>query len=83
MLEAIFNPASIAVIGASRDPQKVGYAVLDNLKKYNFLGKLYPVNPSDDEILGLKAYAKLADIGMKVDLAVIAIPARFVPQALR
>ena len=83
MLEALFNPASIAVIGASQDPKKVGYAVLDNLKKYGFRGGLYPVNPAGGEILGLKAYAKLADIGKEVDLAVIAIPARFVPEALR
>jgi len=83
MLEALFNPASIAVIGASQDPKKVGYAVLDNLKKYNFRGGLYPVNPAGGEILGLKAYPKLADIGTGVDLAVIAIPARFVPDALR
>jgi acetyl coenzyme A synthetase (ADP forming)-like protein len=83
MLEALFNPASIAVIGASRDHQKVGYAVLDNLKKYNFRGGLYPVNPAGGEILGLKAYARLADISREIDLAVIAIPARFVPDALR
>ena len=43
MLEALFNPASIAVIGASQDPKKVGYAVLNNLKKYDFRGGLYPV----------------------------------------
>ena len=83
MLEALFNPASIAVIGASHDPKKVGYAVLDNLKKYNFHGNLYPVNPAGGEILGLKAYPKLADISGAIDLAVIAIPARFVPDTLR
>jgi acetyl coenzyme A synthetase (ADP forming)-like protein len=83
MLEALFNPASIAVIGASQDPKKVGYAVLDNLKKYGFRGGLYPVNPAGGEILGLKAYTRLADVGKEVDLAVIAIPARFVPEALR
>ena len=83
MLEALFNPASIAVIGASQDPKKVGYAVLDNLKKYDFRGGLYPVNPAGGEILGLKAYPKLADIGKGIDLAIIAIPARFVPDALK
>ena len=83
MLEALFNPASIAVIGASQDPKKVGYAVLNNLKKYDFRGGLYPVNPAGGEILGLKAYPKLADIGKEIDLAIIAIPARFVPDALK
>jgi acetyltransferase len=83
MLESLFNPGSIAVIGASQDPKKVGHAVLDNLKKFNFPGKLYPINPAGSEILGLKVYQKLADIGKEVDLAIIAIPARFVPDSLR
>jgi len=83
MLEALFNPASIAVIGASRDPAKVGHAILSNLKKYNYRGELFPVNPSGGEILGLKTYASVSDIGRHADLAVIVIPAKFVPPALR
>jgi len=55
MIEKFFNPKSIAVIGASRTPGKVGYAILENLKK-SFSGKIYPINPFATEILGLKAY---------------------------
>jgi acetyltransferase len=83
MLDSLFNPASIAVIGASQDSRKVGHAVLHNLARFQFPGELYPINPSGGEILGMKAFAGIAEIGKPVDLAVIAIPARFVPQAVR
>ncbi len=82
MLDSLFNPGSIAVIGASRDSRKVGHAVLDNLIRYHYHGKLHPVNPASQEILGLKTYPKVSEIGRKIDLAVIAVPARLVPQAL-
>lgn len=82
MLESLFNPNSIAVIGASREPQKVGYAVLNNLIKFDYRGRLCPVNPSASEILGLKAYPKVFSAGKNIDLAVIAVPARFVPETL-
>lgn len=83
MLDSLFNPRSIAIIGASPDEKKVGHAVLDNLIRYNFKGDLYPVNPSHSEILGRRAYAKVTDINGPVDLAVIAVPARFVPGTVR
>ncbi len=83
MLESLFNPGAIAVIGASADPMKVGHAVLNNLVRFKFRGALYPVNPSCSEIMGLKAYAKVSDIGKPVDLAIIVIPAKFVPDSLR
>lgn len=82
MLDALFNPKAIAVIGASDDPKKVGHAVLNNLIKFNYKGRLYPINPKTPEILGLKTYQKLSDTEDKIDLAVIIIPARFVPEAL-
>ncbi|MCL4456728.1 MAG: acetate--CoA ligase family protein [Nitrospirae bacterium] len=82
MLESLFNPKSIAVIGASREPQKVGYAVMNNLIRFNYRGKLYPINPSASEILGLKAYQKVSAAGENIDLAVIAVPARFVPETI-
>src|SRR5574337_1321710 len=83
MLDSLFNPRAIAIIGASPDPKKVGHAVLNNLIRFKFKGGLYPVNPSGGEILGLKAYQKVSDINQRVDLAVIVIPARFVPDSLR
>ncbi len=82
MLDAFFNPRSVAVIGASRDPEKLGYAVLANLKEGGYPGRLYPVNPKADEILGLKTYPSVLDIPGAVDLAVIVIPYRFVPDVL-
>jgi acetyl coenzyme A synthetase (ADP forming)-like protein len=79
MLESFFNPQSVAVVGASRDPEKLGYAVLSNLKDGGYSGKLYPVNPKTDEILDLTTYASVLDIPDPVDLAVIVIPYKFVP----
>src|SRR5512135_2381678 len=83
MLETLFHPASIAVVGASNDQRKVGHSVLRNLCQFRFPERLYPVNPAGGEILGHRAYAKIGDIGQPVDLAVIVIPAPFVPAALR
>ena len=83
MLDSLINPGSIAVIGASSDASKVGHAVLKNLCRFKFKGNIYPVNPSGGEILGLKAYSKISDIGRDIDLAIIIIPARLVPESLR
>jgi len=82
MLNTFFSPQSVAVVGASRDPDKLGYAVLANLQEGGYPGRLYPVNPKADEILGLEAYASVLDIPGPVDLAVIVIPYRFVPAVL-
>ncbi len=82
-LDRFFRPSSVAVIGASRDPEKLGYAVLANLKEGGFPGVLYPVNPKADEILGLRAYPTVLDIPGPVDLAVIVIPYPLVPAALQ
>jgi len=61
MLASFFNPGAIAVIGASSDPKKVGHAVLNNLIRFKYKGSLYPVNPSGQEILGLKTYQRVSD----------------------
>ncbi len=82
MLEYLFNPKSVAVIGASKDPKKVGYAVLNNLVQFRYSGKLYPINPSSEDILGLKSCPKVSETGAEIELAVIAVPARFVPDTL-
>ncbi|MDD3581485.1 MAG: acetate--CoA ligase family protein [Desulfobacca sp.] len=73
-LEAFFQPRAVAVIGASRDPEKIGYALVDNLQHCGFNGQIYPINPKSAEILGLKTYASIIDVPDAVDLAVIAIP---------
>jgi acetyltransferase len=81
-LDTFFTPDSVAVIGASRDEDKLGYAVLHNIQKAGFPGQLYPVNPKADEILGLKAYPSVLEIPDPVDLAVIVIPQKYVVGAL-
>jgi acyl-CoA synthetase (NDP forming) len=85
-LSAFFAPKAIAVIGASTDPQKLGHAVLDNLVHGGYLAngrRLYPINPKASEILGLPAFASVTDVADPIDLAVIVIPYRLVPDALR
>lgn len=77
----ILHPSSIAVVGASRNPGKVGYAVFRNL--LNFKGALYPVNPEADEILGKQVYKTLSDIPDPVEMVVIAVPAHLVPGIVR
>jgi acetyltransferase len=82
MLDFIFKPFSIAVIGASENEKKVGHAVLKNLIKFGYRGKVFPVNPKRKEILSLKCYPSVLDIPEKVDLAIIVIPAKGVPHVL-
>ena len=83
MLNTLFYPESIAVIGASQDPQKVGYALLNNLIKFGYQGKLYPINPKADEILGIKTYKSIFDVPDDIHLAVVSIPAAVVPDCIR
>lgn len=82
-LEGLIRPRSVAVIGASRDIGKIGHAVLKNIIDGGFpQGKVYPVNPNADYILGLRCYPSIKDVPEVVDLAIITVPARIVPQAL-
>lgn len=82
MLDKFFRPRSVAVIGASREPEKLGYAVLANLKNGGFPGQLYPINPKADQILGLRAYPSVLAVPDPIDLAVVVIPYKLVPAAL-
>jgi acyl-CoA synthetase (NDP forming) len=81
-LDSFFAPQSIALIGASRDQEKIPGRLLSMLRKNDYPGKLYPVNPNYGEIDGLKCYKSIADVGAPIDLAVIIIPARAVLAAL-
>jgi acyl-CoA synthetase (NDP forming) len=74
-LERIFNPRSVAVVGASASPDKVGYMCVDNLLELGYKGKVYPVNPGLAQLFGLKAYPSLSAIPGEVDLAMVVIPA--------
>jgi len=81
-LKLIFEPRSVAIIGASRTPGKPGYNILKNLIDLGFKGELYPVNPEATEILGLKAYPRVDSIPGRLDVAVIATPASTVPEIM-
>ncbi|MCG8406251.1 MAG: CoA-binding protein [Phycisphaerales bacterium] len=76
-LDRFFRPKSIAIIGASRDTNKVGHVILKNLIDSGFKGKLYPINPKADEILGIKCYKSVLDIRSEIEMAVVAVPAQF------
>lgn len=81
-LDTFFSPDSIALIGASRDLEKIPGRLLSMLRKNEFPGRLYPVNPNYGEIDGLKCYPSIAAVGQPIDLAVVIIPARAVLGAL-
>ena len=91
-LKNLIEPNSVAVIGASRDPDSVGYGLLLNLTRggafqseycRSFKGKVFPVNPNEDRILGLDCYPNLTSIQQEIDLAIIAVPAKIVPEVMK
>ena len=82
MIESFFTPRKVAVIGASRDPHKLGYGVIRNLLECNFKGDIYPVNRQANEILGINCYPSIDELPEGVDLAVIVVPASAVPTVL-
>lgn len=75
MLEHFFKPRSVAIVGASRQPGKVGHDVLKNMISYGYQGHIFPVNPKATEVLGRRAYPDLVSIPGPVDLVVICVPA--------
>jgi acetyltransferase len=81
-LDKIFNPRSVAIIGASDEVGSVGYALMKNFMDLGFEGKVFPVNIRKTEILGIKAYQSVEQIPDAVDLAVIATPAKTVPEVV-
>src|ERR1700704_3661437 len=81
-LDSFFSPESIALIGASRDLEKIPGRLLSMLRKNDFPGKLYPINPNYGDIDGLKCFSSIADVGQPIDLAIVIIPARAVLGAL-
>jgi len=82
MLEPLLCPKTVAVIGASRTPGKVGHDIVKNLKNGGFQGPIFPVNPSAEEVLGLKCYPDLQAYGESIDMSVIAVPTRGVKPAI-
>lgn len=82
-IKYLFEPRTVAVIGAARDPQKIGYKILANILSGGYQGKVFPINPQNGEILGLKAYTNIEEIQEPIDLATIVIPAHFVFDAVQ
>lgn len=82
-MRRLMEPRSVAVIGASNEQGKIGNSVMRNLIDGGFAGEIHPVNPKADDILGRKAYKSVTDVPGEVDVAVFAIPAKFVASALQ
>ena len=81
-MNRIMKPDSVAVIGASAEEGKIGNSVMKNLINGGYQGAIYPINPSATEIMGRKAFKSVKDVPGSIDVAVFAIPAKFVAQAL-
>jgi acyl-CoA synthetase (NDP forming) len=82
-LEKFFNPASVAIVGASQTPGKVGYEIVANMVKAGYPGKLYPINPNAKTIEGVACYPDIASIGQTPELVVIVVPAKAVPAVMQ
>jgi len=82
MLDTLFNPKSVAIIGASTKELSIGNVITKNLIHYKYKGAIYPVNPNADEVRGIKVYKTIFDVPGNIDLAHISIPSKFVPQAV-
>jgi acetyl coenzyme A synthetase (ADP forming)-like protein len=81
-MNRIMKPDTVAVIGASAEDGKIGNSVMKNLINGGYQGKIYPIHPKAGEIMGRKAYKSVKDVPGDIDVAVFAIPAKFVAQAL-
>jgi acetyl coenzyme A synthetase (ADP forming)-like protein len=77
-LNKLLKPKSIAVIGASATPGKIGYTVMENLKQSGYKGPVYPINPTAPEILGIKCYPSVSDVPGTIDSAVMCVPVKLV-----
>ena len=82
-LNSPFRPKSIAVIGASSTPTKIGGVPIAHLKRYGYRGEIYPINPQSETIQDLRAYKSVKDVGKEIDLAIVAVPAAIAVNALK
>src|SRR5262249_8589584 len=83
LLDPIFAPRTVAVLGVSRNPAKLGHKLLQNVKESGFAGTVYPVNPSGEEILGFTSVRSIEALPEGIDLALVSLPAATVPEAIR
>ncbi len=77
-LRKFFYPKSVCLVGASSRPKSIGHEILKNIKEYGYSGKIFPVNPNSEEILGLKCYPSVEAIADEIDLAIITLPKKLV-----
>ncbi|OGP33953.1 MAG: CoA-binding protein [Deltaproteobacteria bacterium GWC2_65_14] len=82
MLDALFRPKAVAIIGASTKELSIGNVIIRNLQTYGYRGKIYPINPTAPDVRGIRAFKSLEEIPGEIDVAHIIIPARIVPQAI-
>jgi len=82
-ISALWSAKSVAIIGATERAGAMGRLPLEYLQKYRFAGEIFPVNPKGGEVLGLKAFENVKNIGKKIDLALIMVPANFVKEAVQ
>jgi len=82
-LEAILNPDTVAIVGASRNPGKLGYHVMKSLTKGGFKGEIFPINPRETELFGFGAYPSVLEVAQKIDLAIVVLPAQMVPDIFK
>ena len=78
VLDSLLTPKSVAVVGASATPGKIGYSVIKNLIDGGYAGAIYPINPSATEILGIKCYSSVSSVPGSIDAAIITVPAKLV-----
>lgn len=82
-IKYLFEPRSVAVVGASHNPEKIGYKIIENILACGYGGDVYPINPEGGEIMGIAAYKSVADVDDEIDVAVITIPAKYVYDAVK
>ena len=82
-LDIFFKPKTIAVVGASRDSRKIGHAALKNILISDYQCEVFPINPNEETILGLKCYKKVTDVPVEIDLVLISVPAPIVSEILK
>ena len=82
-IDTLFEPRSVAVIGASTDESKIGYRIVANIVHAGYRGRVFPINPKGGQVLGNTVYTQLSEVADPIDLAVIAIPAKYVFDAVR
>ena len=81
-LDNIFKPKSVAIIGASATPNKIGNVLMKNFLENKYQGKIYPINPKYPQIMGLKCYKSVVEVPGKIDCVIIATPAETVPSIM-